>query len=287
MSKPFQTHQEYRDAMEAIAERVGDDAQFSEILLMLERIVRFEEQHGIAHAERLIGRVSGPGAPRARRTALISDIHGNHGGLLAVLADIAACDCDRILVLGDLVEGGDGDEEVVREIRRRFIRSVRGNHDENNDLRLSHETRAWLGRLPEHIVEDDVHFTHISPRARKRKINHPVEAWNVFEDAPFRLLFVGHAHVPLLFAQRSETYGEARMLPIEYNRPFAFDDGERYIACPGSVGYGRDDVGKLRYAIYDRGAQTLEFRALDGPLLSMDHSVRKRSSAPLRRSPSD
>ena len=41
-----------------------------------------------------------------RRTASISDIHGNYDGLLAVLADIARLQCDRILCQGDLVDGG-------------------------------------------------------------------------------------------------------------------------------------------------------------------------------------
>jgi hypothetical protein len=41
----------------------------------------------------------------------------------------------------------------------------------------------------------------------------------------------------------------------------------------GSVGYGRDLVGKLRYAIHDREAATIEFRAIEGPLLPMDETL--------------
>ena len=53
----------------------------------------------------------------AHRTALISDIHGHYAGLLAVLADARAAGCGRVLCLGDLVDGGNGDEAVVRYMR--------------------------------------------------------------------------------------------------------------------------------------------------------------------------
>ena len=36
---------------------------------------------------------------------------------------------------------------------------------------------------------------------------------------------------------------------------------------PGPVGYRRDEVDKIRYAIFDRDDYSIEFRALDGPLL--------------------
>ena len=35
----------------------------------------------------------------------------------------------------------------------------------------------------------------------------------------------------------------------------------------GAVGYPRDGLRKIRYGIYDQRADTIEIRALDGPLL--------------------
>ena len=64
------------------------------------------------------------------RTALISDIHGNYDGLMAVMADIAEQHCDRVLCLGDLVDGGLQSVEVVRELQSSGVLTVRGNHDE-------------------------------------------------------------------------------------------------------------------------------------------------------------
>ncbi len=68
--------------------------------------------------------------------ALISDIHGHSMGLLAVLEDARAAGCDHILCLGDLVDGGDGDEEVVWYVRDHKIQAVRGNHDETHSQAL-------------------------------------------------------------------------------------------------------------------------------------------------------
>ena len=51
------------------------------------------------------------------RTAIITDIHGNLPGLEAVWQDIDSCDCDRVIRLGDLVDGGDHNDEVVRFLR--------------------------------------------------------------------------------------------------------------------------------------------------------------------------
>jgi predicted phosphodiesterase len=64
------------------------------------------------------------------KIALISDIHGNLLGLQAVIEDIEACRCDRIICLGDMVDGGNYNDEVVRFIRDNEIACVRGNHDE-------------------------------------------------------------------------------------------------------------------------------------------------------------
>ena len=283
--EPFDSLADYERAVEELEVRLTGDPAARALVAALERIVAFELAAAVPRDESLLGRLTGLKGLKARRTALISDIHGNIAGLATVLEDIARGGCDRVLCLGDLVEGGDGNEEVVEALRGRGIRSVRGNHDENNDVLLKHDTRLFLESLPERIVEGDVVYTHISPREKKRKVNHSVEAWNAFEDAEFRIAFIGHCHVPMVFSHRGDHHGEARAVPFEYNVPLPLDPRERYIVCVGSVGYGRDDVGRLRYAIHDRGAGTVELRAIEGPLLPMDHSLRLSRTAPLALTP--
>ena len=277
--QPILTPAEHRIAVAELLGRCRGDADALRLIAEVERIVRFELERPLPAAEQLLGRLTARNECPAQRIAMISDIHGNHAGLMAALDDIAAQGCDRIVCLGDLVEGGPGNEQVIETLRERGVPCVRGNHDENNDAALSSAARQFLNALPEAIVEDDVLFIHISPRAKKRKIDHAVEAWNVFEESNYRLTFVGHAHVPYIFGQRSRSYGEACRHAFEYNQPFAMDRSDRYIVSVGSIGYGRDTVAKIRYCIFDQKAGTIENRAIDGPLLPLDYSVASFSSA--------
>ncbi len=203
------------------------------------------------------------------KTALISDIHGHYPGLLAALADAQATGCERIVCLGDLVDGGGGDDAVVRCIRDRGILTVRGNHDETNALELASDVRAYLDALPEEIWEGDVLFTHISPRIKKAKIIDPYEEWNVFGETDARLVFVGHAHIPMLFGEQCDHACQATEYPLVSNVPSALNPEDRYIFCVGAIGYSRDSVKKPRYGIYDSVAGTVESRVVEATVLPL------------------
>ena len=265
---------EYRRAADALARRLRGDPGAAALAREIEALVRYELAQRLPEADRLAARMAAAASlPAGVRTAIISDIHGNHAGLLAVLDDIGRQRCDRIVCLGDLVDGGPENDRVVETLIERAIPCVRGNHDENNDVTLTERSRRYLAALPECLVEDDVLFVHISPRPVNRKINHEVEAWNVFEETSFRLVFIGHVHIPCIFGERCGTHGEAKRHDFDYGRPFDLA-GDRYIVSVGSCAYGRDMVGKLRYAVYDSAANTVELRAVDGPLLPMDLTLR-------------
>ena len=274
----FATVQQYRTAIESLEVWITRDPGAVELARTLERVVRFEIENRVPEEERFSARLSARARRFAGRTAIISDIHGNHGGLVAALADIDRQNCDRIVCLGDLVDGGPDNEAVIQTLQTRGIPCVRGNHDEINDVDLPGAMRSFLVALPERIVEDDVLYIHTSPRKNQRKINHAVEAWNVFDDTKFRLMFVGHVHEPLVFGMQSNAFGEAAKHPFEYNRAFSLSAEDRYIVSVGAIGYGRDLVGKVRYAIYDRNADTIELRAVDGPLLPLDYAAGARAA---------
>jgi len=202
-----------------------------------------------------------------KRLALISDIHGNFEGLAAVLADIEAQRCDRILCLGDIVDGGDGDVECVRFVRDSGMACVRGNHDDNNDVALPWDLQEYLWSLPYTLIEEDMIFAHISPRYKQNQITDQYEAWNVFEECEARLMFVGHAHTAQLYGEKSPYSAEALPQIIVRNQPISLDPYDRYIICAGAIGYSRDGVRMPQYCIYDRAKETIEFRAVEGPLI--------------------
>ena len=277
-AEPLATVQQYRAALESLELWLAREPGAAELARTLERVVRFEIEHRVPEDERFSARLAVRGRKLPARTAIISDIHGNHAGLVAALADIDRQHCDQIVCLGDLVDGGPHNEAVIETLQQRGIPCVRGNHDEINDVDLPGAMRSFLLGLPERIVEDDVLYIHTSPRKNQRKINHSVEAWNVFDDTKFRLMFVGHVHEPLIFGMRSSAFGEAAKHAFEYNAPFALSAEDRYIVAVGAIGYGRDQVGKIRYAIYDRNAATIELRAVEGPLLGLDQALGVRTA---------
>lgn len=272
--RPITTLAEHRAAVATLRQHLAAEPGVAALARAIERIVRFELAQQLPEEQRLNAAIAVGNARPARRTALISDIHGNHAGLLVALEDIERQGCDAIVCLGDLVDGGPDNVQVIDTLRQRGVRCVRGNHDENNDLALAGEARQFLMELPADLIDDDTLYIHISPRASKRKIDHEVEAWNVFEETSHRLTFIGHVHLPLIFGKRSSTYGAATRHGFEYNQPFKLEDDDRYVVSVGSVGYGRDRIGKIRYAIFDRSAGTVELRALDGPLLPLDYASR-------------
>lgn len=201
------------------------------------------------------------------RTALISDIHGNLDGLAAVLADSKQRQCGRILCLGDLIDGGPDSVEVVRLFQERSLLCVQGNHDEYPSADLPREIEAYLQALPEEIVEGSAAYMHTSPRLKKSKISDAIEAWNVFEETDLKRIFVGDVHVPLLFGSRCSEKVSATSYPIPYDEEFVLDPDDRYIICPGAVGYSRDGYHWLRYAIYDDIRDSITFYAPAGPIL--------------------
>jgi predicted phosphodiesterase len=104
-----------------------------------------------------------------RKIAIISDIHGNYHGLMAVVRDIELQSCNHIICLGDLVDGGADNDAVVRFIRDRAIPTVLGNHDEINDLDLAADAAAFLSSLPEELVDSDARTpTFHRDRTRRR-----------------------------------------------------------------------------------------------------------------------
>jgi len=280
MNKSLNNNAEYQNAVSELllfSEKFGMNPQeFYDKFLVLKKIESYEEANHLPPEARFGYKMQ---TRNCGRLAIISDIHGNYEGLLAVLDDIEKAGCDSIICLGDLVDGGTQDEAVVREIRKRNIRCVRGNHDETHSAVLDPETESFLKKMPEDISEGDIVFTHISPRVKKKKIKDEFEAWNVFDETHYRIVFVGHVHIPVIYGSACDETGSAKKHPFEYNKPFQLDETDRYIICPGAVGFGRDLVGKIRYGIFDYEEKTFEFRAADGPLLAYDYAINTKKTA--------
>src|SRR5450759_2257298 len=137
-------------------------------------------------------------------TAYLSDIHGNTPALEAVLVDVQAQGCERLFVLGDIINGVDphGCLDLLYSWAARQeveLLAIKGNGEEytlTQDLdqfpfakesfypslllllkwiqaRLSPADLAWLHSLPEVVVRGDALMVHDSPFSRLATIAQP------------------------------------------------------------------------------------------------------------------
>lgn len=100
--------------------------------------------------------------------AFISDIHGNLPALQTTLADVDACEVDKIYCLGDLVGYYSQINEVIDLIRSREIPCLMGNHDYalvNNAgvIERSRTCTNVLTRQLEYITKDNFDFLKSLP----------------------------------------------------------------------------------------------------------------------------
>ncbi|MGH2531679.1 MAG: metallophosphoesterase family protein [Thermomicrobiales bacterium] len=130
------------------------------------------------------------------RIALISDIHGNCGALDAVLEDLGGRSVERMVCLGDAIQGGPRPAETVARLREMGCPVVMGNAD------------AWLLTGEETGAE--------KPATERMRA---IRAWQLeqlsAEDQAFVAAFVPTVEVEL---------PDGRLLLCFHGSPDSFDD---------------------------------------------------------------
>jgi len=159
------------------------------------------------------------------KIALFSDVHANFPAFEAMLQDMDSQKPDAVYCLGDLVGYHIYPNEVIDEIRRRGIATLKGNHDEKVENIITtpeslnepgkkyayhlirEDNREYLTTLPAHIRLEyklngeklNLVFAHGSTRSMDEYILIDTDADYVLEmlkEAEADLLFVGHSHKP-------------------------------------------------------------------------------------------
>jgi len=199
---------------------------------------------------------------------VLSDIHGNHTALDAVLKD--AGKVDEIWCLGDLLGYGPDPNDVVKKIRSlKNCSCLLGNHDAavlgkmdleafNRDARLSVEWNqrelkadnlAFIKSLPEKLVMNEATLVHGSPR---NPVWEYVLDWQIamynFEFFETDFCFIGHTHIPVVF-EMTEDESNYHLEILNPTGPVELKP--RAIINPGSVGQPRDRDSRAAYALYD------------------------------------
>jgi putative phosphoesterase len=232
------------------------------------------------------------------KIALFSDIHANILAFNAMLRDMDSEKPDAVYCLGDLVGYHIYPNEVIDEIRKRAIPTIKGNHDEkvsglittteslkepgkNHAYHLINSAnRGYLKTLPAHIKLEynlgndklNLVFAHGSTR----KIDEYVlvetdEAYimQMMKEANADMLFVGHSHKP-------------------YHRVLQDENGfYKHVINLGSVGKPKDGDPRACYVLLtldenssrmDQTSIGIEFRRVE---YDLEAAVKAIEESPL------
>lgn len=192
---------------------------------------------------------------------ILSDIHGNIDGLNAVLED--AGKVDEIICAGDLTGYYPFVNEVIETVKKKKIRTIRGNHDwylvsgkypesTNEGVRasveamngyISPENLAYLGTLPESLELDidgiRVLVYHGSPwDSMEGRVYPDFPDFEKFNEIKADVVILGQTHHPI-----------TRQI------------GDLTLINPGSCGQPRD-YNELSYTLWDTEKNTFETRRI-------------------------
>ena len=200
------------------------------------------------------------------RIAVVSDIHGNHHALAAVLADIDRRGIERIVNLGDSLYGPLDPRRTVEMLLEREMTTVRGNEDRilcdesavgNPTVRycramLSDRHLAWLESRPvAAVIEGEIVCFHASPTNDTEYLLWEVTPEGAVERSPEEIarrlgawpgmvVLCGHDHVP---------------------RTLRLPGGE-LLVDPGSVGCPAYDDGTPHPHVMESGSPAARYAAL-------------------------
>ena len=217
------------------------------------------------------------------RVAVISDIHGNHHALRAVLDAIGRDRADAIWCLGDLVGYGPKPNECCGTVARSARICLVGNHDLgvigridladfspdahaaaqwSRDV-LTPESRAYLEGRKTSTRANRSELFHASPRD-------PVWEYVLSDEAAraaIRLtaapvVLVGHSHVAFAYPATGQGLGES-LAPEGTEVDLARG---RWLLNPGSVGQPRDGDPRAAYVVLDFDRNRAFFHRVSYPV---------------------
>ena len=231
--------------------------------------------------------------------AVFSDVHGNLEALEAVLRDAREQGATQFVCLGDVVGYGADPDACCDRVRELGGVVVRGNHDHAcshrsplvwfNPLaaaaarwtrnRISEENRGWLRSLPYEArseraqivhggLEDPRHWPYLFP-------GEDVSAH--FRRQKETLCFVGHTHVPVLFAQIGGRVRAARLAPFRMTP----DEPVKVTVNVGSVGQPRNGDPRACYCLWDPEKGAIAPRRVEYDAAAAARKIRDAGLPPL------
>ena len=222
------------------------------------------------------------------RYLVISDIHANLQAYEATIAAAVPLDCERVLVLGDLVGYGADPNAICERVRDLAPHAIiRGNHDKvgsgvespegfNAVARnaigwtfnaLTSVNREWLAALPAGptAVDDLIEICHGTPFDEDAYVFDDLDALRALHAARRPLCLFGHTHVQVGYFLTRDEFGLAT---ADDRRPLRIplDESNRYLVNPGSVGQPRDGDARAGFAVVDTAARDVTLYRVEYPV---------------------
>jgi predicted phosphodiesterase len=226
------------------------------------------------------------------RVAVISDIHGNHHALRAVLDAIGDQRPDAIWCLGDLVGYGPKPNECCATVARSARICLVGNHDLGVIGRIdladfspdAHAAAEWSREVLTQESRTYLEGRKTSTKAHRSELFHasprdPVWEYVLSAEAAYLslltasapLVLVGHSHVALAIGlDDTELRGGLAPSGTEVQL-----DG-RWLINPGSVGQPRDGDPDAAWLELDTDEQVARFRRVAYPIERTQAGIREQ-----------
>jgi predicted phosphodiesterase len=209
------------------------------------------------------------------RIALISDIHGNLHALRAVLSDIEKHGVEEIICLGDVVGYGPEPGACLELVNERCVAAIRGNHEEavlspaqarmfnpqaraalvwtcdrleKRHVDLIAEMPTWVRRGNGIICVHDAPVPVEDPGY----VRTTAEAETVLQTMEATWCFIGHTHIPAVFALGTDKtrWRACRSIPFP-GEVIELSTESRYLVNPGSVGQPRDGDWRASWGLLE------------------------------------
>lgn len=242
----------------------------------------------------------------AVRLLLLSDTHANYIALQAVLADAEDRRYQQVIHLGDAVGYGPHPHEVLDKLREIDAVCITGNHDqmlleyhaktrEYKESIVSSVLKWQLTRLTERDIKwmqtwrdgiDDpevgARYRHGTPVSLDEYADSVGAAREAFAKWHGRLAFVGHTHIPRVFATLSTPSGEwVREQMLHDKDIYRIPPAARVIINPGSVGQPRDGNPQASYAVYDSAKNQVEAYRVDYEIERTQNAINEAGLPPV------
>ena len=204
------------------------------------------------------------------KIALISDIHGDLDSLRQAFEIIEKAKCEKVICLGDVINEGSENDKILNLLKKHKTICIRGNHEDLERVEQTPVVKQFLSQSLEELTINGYHFCHVIKRVPEMVVKDRMEAWNIFDEFSWKLVFIGHNHIPAIFVFDENKVGEAVQIEPAEGISFHIKNGTRCIISVGSLSYGRDYFGRKSFVIYDSSKSSVDFYFLKNGSVAND-----------------